>query len=220
LRQVIDRLRALKKTNPNVVSTAVPAFHQWLATQPFLDMVDDAVKEQQVMQIVKGLVPWLKINYWKRGSAGTPQDKTQPSRVPADEGYLLAEDIVVLPFYDYVRHVVIELRNLLFFVVAAFCLLFGALHVYAFGADSAIDWSMIVLFIVLGTGVVTVLAQMERNPLLRRLTDAGTGGLGKTFYFDLLKYGTVPLLTVLGSQVPFISNNVLRWIQPAVEALR
>jgi hypothetical protein len=220
LRQVIDKLRALRKIDPTIISGIALPFNNWIATQTSLDAVQESAKESEVKTVVEGLVNWLKEEYWNPNSAGNPQNKGKPSQPIDDKKYLLAEDIIVLPFYDYIRHVVIELRNLLFCVVSAFCLLFGALHVYAFGADTSIDWSMIGLFTVLGAGVVTVLAAMARNPLLRRLADSTTGGLGKSFYFDLLKYGTVPLLTVLGSQVPFISNNVLRWLQPAVEALR
>jgi hypothetical protein len=219
LRQIVDRLRALETIEPDLVSGTAQNFNQWIAKQKSLDTVNEKEKEDQLKKIIDVLVVWLKANYWNRGSAGVLHNNTQPHD-SEDEAYILAEDIVVLPFYDYIRHVVVELRNVLFFIVVAFCLLFGALHVYAFGADAAIDWSMIALFIVLGAGVVIVLAHMERNPLLRRLTDGTAEGLGKTFYFDLLKYGTVPLLTVLGSQIPFISNNVLRWLQPAVEALR
>jgi hypothetical protein len=29
----------------------------------------------------------------------------------------------------------------------------------------------------------------------------------------------VPILTIFGSQIPFFSNVVLKWVQPALEAL-
>jgi hypothetical protein len=209
--------------DPTAVSPQLKdEFNTWVAQQRSLDSVDETLKEKEIMKIVGDLIPWLKDGYWDRGTSGNPQKiKEEDAFVDkTNQKFVAAEDIVALPIYDYIRHVVIELRNLLFFVIAAFCFLFGSLHVYAFRADAAIDWSMISLFIVLGTGVVIVLAQMERNPLLSRFEDGSTGGLGKNFYFDLLKYGTVPLLTVLSSQVPFISNNVLRWLQPALQALR
>jgi hypothetical protein len=52
-----------------------------------------------------------------------------------------------------------------------------------------------------------------------RLSDRTPGQLGGNFYLQLLKYGTVPILTIFGSQVPFISNVVLKWVQSALEAL-
>jgi hypothetical protein len=71
----------------------------------------------------------------------------------------------------------------------------------------------------MGLGIVFVVAQVERNALVSRLSDRTPGELGGKFYLQLLKYGTVPILTIFGSQVPFISNVVLKWVQPALEAL-
>ena len=132
---------------------------------------------------------------------------------------MLAEDIVALPFYAYIRKVMCELRNILFYLGIAISLLFAALHTYAFRAGQAIDWWFIGLFLFMGGGIVVVIAQMERNALLSRLSDGTPGELGSKFYLELLKYGTVPFLTIFGSQVPSISNLVLKWVQPALEAL-
>jgi hypothetical protein len=115
--------------------------------------------------------------------------------------------------------VIQELRNLLFFLGVAISLLFTALHTYAFRADQAIDWWFFGLFAVMGLGVVVVIAQVERNALVSRLTNNTPGELGTNFYLQLLKYGTVPILTIFGSQLPFFSNVVLKWVQPALEAL-
>ena len=138
---------------------------------------------------------------------------------PADLKYLLAEDIVALPFYAYIRKVLSELRNILFFLGLAISLLFAALHTYAFRADKVIDWWFFGLFAFMGGGIAVVIAQMERNALLHQLSDRTPGELGTGFYLQLLKYGTVPLLTIFASQVPSISNLVLKWVQQALEAL-
>jgi hypothetical protein len=168
--------------------------------------------------IIQELVTFLLPEYWKRGFSNSLGKVEQID--PADRRFMLAEDLVALRFYAYIRYVVSELRNLLFFMVIAFCLLFVALHTYAFRADRAIDWSFIALIAVLGGGVVLVLAQMERDALLSRLNDTKPGKLGAGFYLNLVKYGMVPVLTILGSQVPGISNLLLRWVQPALQAFR
>ena len=154
--------------------------------------------------------------YWGRGSSAAKQDQEPPS---ADLKYLLAEDIVALPFYGYIREVMSELRNILFYLGIAVSLLFAAFHTYAFRADQSIDWWFFGLFAFMGAGIVFVIAQMERNALLSRLSDGTPGELGAGFYVQLLKYGAVPVLTIFGSQVPSISNVLLKWVQPALEAL-
>ncbi len=154
--------------------------------------------------------------YWRRGTSGAKGDQ-EPQ--PADLKYVLAEDIVALPFYGYIREVMSQLQNILFFLGIAISLLFAAFHTYAFRADQAIDWWFFGLFAFMGGGIVLVIAQMERNALLSRLSDGTPGELGSGFYVRLLKYGTVPFLTIFGSQVPSISNLLLKWVQPALEAL-
>ena len=165
----------------------------------------------------------LRKEYWRRGSSGAdqPREKGQTQAPPpADLKYLLAEEIVALPFHAYIRKIMSELRNILFFLGIALSLLFATLHTYAFRADQAIDWWFIGLFVFMGGGIVILIAQMERNALLCRLSGRTPGELGGSFYLQLLKYGTVPFLTILGSQVPSVSNVVLKWLQPALEALR
>ena len=158
----------------------------------------------------------LRADYWRRGSSG--RDQAQEPQ-PGDLKNVLAEDIVALPFYAYIRKIICELRNILFFLGVAISLLFAALHTYSFRADQAIDWWFFGLFAFMGIGIVIVIAQMERNALLNRLSDGTPGELGANFYFQLLKYGAVPFVTIFGSQVPSISNLVLKWVQPALEAL-
>jgi hypothetical protein len=175
-------------------------------------------------KLLHELIPYLR-KYWKQGEtwhagikvvAGRERRKTDSP----DYKYELAEDLIVLRYYSYIRYVCTEARNVLFFLVLAFVLLFAALHSYPFRAGRAIDGWFIVLFLVMGTGIVIVLLQLERNSLLSNLQHTKGNKVGKNFYFDVLKYGAIPLLTLIGSQVPSISNFLLRWIQPNLEAFR
>ncbi len=241
LRQVLDRLRALAKADPDeyqklatdfearidvlmpkrttgmtvVAAKVVGGTPLHTETPPTSDdPIGDARKAMSDLTVT--LSAKLKNNFWNRGSSNGSEEKTTQ---PADLKYVLAEDIVALPFYAYIRKVMQEMRNILFFLGIAISLLFAALHTYAFRADQAIDWWFFGVFLTMGLGVVIVIAQVERNALVSRLTDKTAGELGGSFYLQLLKYGTVPILTIFGSQIPFISNVVLKWVQPALEAL-
>jgi len=169
-------------------------------------------------EVIRELSEMLVHEYWNRGGVGL---RTEPDRNgSADRKYLLAEDLVALRFYSYIRYVVCELRNLMFFLALSFSLLFLSLHVYSFRAAQGIDWSFIVLFIVMGGGVFWVLLQMERDALLSRLEGTQPGQINKQFYLNLLKYGLIPLLTVFGSHVPVASNFLLTKLQPTLEVFR
>jgi len=245
LRQTLDRLRALAVADASeenvklvaqfeskmdalmkcgVVETEVVEYKNVVGGAPRStlrgfsrsrqDVLCDA--REEMTRVTEVLSARLLEEYWKRGSSGAKEDQ-KPQ--PADLKFVLAEDIVALPFYAYIRRVLNELRNILFFLGVAVSLLFAAFHTYAFRADQAIDWWFFGLFAFLGGGIVLIIAQMERNALLSRLSDGTPGELGTRFYVQLLKYGTIPFLTIFGSQVPSISNLVLKWVQPALEAL-
>jgi hypothetical protein len=241
---VLDRLRALKKeygTQQNV--RLLEDFEAKVIALTKHGVVETAIVERKVVggpprrilrtfsisrkELVQGardemttvidtLSGWLLKEYWSRGSSGTKEGQ-EPK--PVDLKFVLAEDIVALPFYAYIHRVIGELRNILFFLGIAVSLLFAALHTYAFRADQAIDWWFFGLFAFLGGGIALIIAQMERNALLSRLTNTTPGELGAGFYLELLKYGAIPFLTIVGSQVPSVSNLVLKWIQPALQAL-
>jgi hypothetical protein len=243
LRHVLDRVRALAKADPSNINKKLEADFEaridaLLPARP----AKMAIVEQKVVggsalppppepprnsnplveardemtRLTVTLSDRLRSEFWNRGSSSGQHDQ-RPK--PADQKYLLAEDIVALPFHAYIRKVIQELRNLLFFLGIAISLLFAALHTYAFRADQAIDWWFFGLFAAMGLGIVIVIAQVERNALVSRLADRTPGELGSSFYLQLLKYGTVPILTIFGSQLPFFSNVVLKWVQPALEAL-
>jgi hypothetical protein len=170
-----------------------------------------------MLEVVNQLISFLSPHYWRRGSDGS---KEEGPPKPELRAFVLAEDLVAMRYYTYIRYVVTELRNLLFFVAMAFSLLFLAFHAYAFRADQAIDWSFMALFLVLGTGVTVVLYQMELDPILSHFGGTQAGEVGWSFYLNLLKYGAVPFLTIIGSQVPAVSNLLLRWVQPTLQSLR
>jgi len=169
-----------------------------------------------IADLVQELILFLRPEYWHRGSDGSnPADPPQP----AQRKFILAEALVALRYYNYIRYVVNELRNLLFFVAIAFSMLFLAFHVYAFRADEAIDWSFLFLFVILGGSTFLVLYQMEVDPILSHFDGTKSGEVGWTFYLDLLKYGAVPVLAIISAHVPIISNFLLSWLQPTLESM-
>ena len=241
---VLDRLRALKKeygtqqnvrlledfeakvialTKQGVVQTAILE-RKVVGGAPMRILRTFSISRKELVQgardemttVIDTLSGWLLKEYWSCGSSGTKEGQ-EPK--PVDLKFVLAEDIVALPFYAYIHRVIDELRNILFFLGIAVSLLFAALHTYAFRADQAIDWWFFGLFAFLGGGIALIIAQMERNALLSRLTNTTPGELGTGFYLELLKYGAIPFLTIVGSQVPSVSNLVLKWVQPALQAL-
>jgi hypothetical protein len=145
----------------------------------------------------------------------------QTSQIPPNpaEALIVAEEFVALRFVDLIRYAGLQLRSLLSFVSTAFILSVLGLRTYPFLAHRTIGWILTLIFVALGSAVIVVFAQMDRDALLSRITDTQPGKLDREFYFRLLSYGALPLLTILASQFPAVGKFLFSWIQPAAEAL-
>jgi len=75
-------------------------------------------------------------------------------------------------------------------------------------------------FVVLGLRIIQVFAQMDRDPLMSRLSETSPNRLGLNFVYRMLSYGALPLLTLLASLVPDIGNFLQSWLQPALQSLK
>jgi hypothetical protein len=135
------------------------------------------------------------------------------------EAYEQAAKFVALHYSAYIGYALHQLQNLLLCCMACFVLLVGALNSFSFQAPQTIFHMLSVTLIIGGCAVLLAFAQMERNPILSRLSGTAEGELGKDFYIRALTYGALPVLSVLASEFPSISRYVTDWIQPASAAL-
>jgi hypothetical protein len=95
-----------------------------------------------------------------------------------------------------------------------------ALNSFSFQTPEAISRLILTGLIVGGVVVVRVLAQIERNPIISRLSGTEEGTLGKDFYLQIISYGALPLLAVVGTQFPAAARLFTSWVQPTIEALK
>ena len=90
---------------------------------------------------------------WAKGSSETVNGiqeeadegklKSGSYAVPDDEKLLkIASEIVALPYVFYIRTVLLQIRNLLFFVVAGYVLTVLAISSYPFQASRSLAWCM------------------------------------------------------------------------------
>jgi hypothetical protein len=159
--------------------------------------------------------------YWREnGGSDTLEDieanKKDPPQLP--QQILLAEEFVALRFMAMIRYVSLQLRNLLSFIMVDFILSVFALRSYPFLAGRAIGWTLTLIFAALGTGVVVVFAQMSKDAILSRIANTEPGKLGGDFYFRIISFGALPVLTLLASQFPSIGRFLFSWVQPGIEA--
>lgn len=135
------------------------------------------------------------------------------------EAYEYAAKYVALQYSVYIGYVLHHLQNLLLCCITCFVSLVAALNSFSFQAPQAMFRFLMATLVVSAVAVLMVLAQMERDAILSRLSGTPEGELGKDFYLRALTYGAVPVLTVLSTQFPAISRFVSAWIQPASAAI-
>jgi hypothetical protein len=128
----------------------------------------------------------------------------------------LAEEFVAIRYVAIIRTVMVNLRYLMTFVSIAFVLAIVAWNSYPFEPRDLVNWLFTILLVVLGLCIVVVFAQMYRDPVLSRITDKRPNELGWDFYFRVLSFGAVPLLTWLAYNYPQIGATLYQVFQPGV----
>jgi hypothetical protein len=131
-----------------------------------------------------------------------------------------AEEFVALRYVEFIRYVLLQMRNFLEFITTGFMLMVFALIAFPFEGHRALNTATLALFAVLGVSVGLVFAQMDRDALLSRLSDTRANKLDFNFVTRLITYGALPLIALLGSQFPSIGNFLFSWLQPALQAMR
>jgi len=151
----------------------------------------------------------------RRASEGS-----KPACEVSTEAYEMASKYVVLQYAVFIGYALRHLQNLLLCCALSFTLLVLALHSFSFQAPQAISRFLILALAAGAVIVIRVLAQIERNPVISRMSGTEEGQLSKDFYLRVLTYGALPVLTVISTQFPAIARFITSWAQPTIEAMR
>jgi hypothetical protein len=131
-----------------------------------------------------------------------------------------AAEFFALRYVRFIQAACRQMENLLIFISIGFVLMLISLNSYPFQSGHVLGWFLTGFLIVLGAGVVALLAGAERDPILSRMNGTTPGSLGKDFYLNVLSYGALPLLTVLAVQFPSLGQFLFSWVQPMLQAMR
>lgn len=138
----------------------------------------------------------------------------------SEEAYEQAGTYVALHYSAYIGYGLHQLQNLVLSCVICFVFLVAALNSFSFQSPQTIFHILTGGLIIGGGSVLVAFAQMERDPILSRLSGTSEGELGKDFYMRALAYSALPVLSVLASEFPSISRYITGWLQPASAALQ
>jgi hypothetical protein len=126
----------------------------------------------------------------------------------------------LLPYLAFIQNSLgrirtIALGTLWLFVSATF-----AISSYPFDPLNVLGGIFLTVFVVVGGLMVVVYSQMCRDATLSHITNTRPGELGWDFWVRLLGFGIGPVIGLLTTLFPSISDFVFSWLQPSVQALK
>jgi hypothetical protein len=122
---------------------------------------------------------------------------------------------LALRFVGFIRYVLLQMRNLTWFVVYGYFLACLSVKLYPFqGGRSLGDLLGLTFLIVLGM-LGVMITGILRNPMLRLLEDKDSNAAGALqVILHLVTVGGVPLVALLAWQFPWIGQVAFSWLRP------
>ncbi len=131
-----------------------------------------------------------------------------------------AEEFVCLPYLGFVQNILGRMRTIVMGILCLYLATAAAISSYPFDPRQGLSGSMLALFAVLATIIFYVYAQMHRDATLSHVTNTKPGELGSDFWFKVLGFGLAPLLGLLTTVFPSISDFVFSWLQPGLQSIK
>jgi hypothetical protein len=153
-------------------------------------------------------------------SGRTDDDRHKSLPISETEYVRNAEEFVCLPYLGFVQNVLGRMRTIVMSILWLFVAATIAISSYPFDPRQGLAGAMIALFLILSAVVLYVYVQMHKDTTLSRITNTVPGELGADFWFKLVGVGLVPLLGLLATVFPGISDFVFSWLRPGLQSIR
>ena len=159
------------------------------------------------------------------GQEKDPNDKSAISLAasgklePDSREVQLAEEFVALFYINYIHRALVRIRWLILSASGVFVALLFSASAYPFQPKATIHAFLVVLFLGIATVVWMIFGEMHRDSTLSHLTDTTPGKLGTDFWFRIVSFGAVPVLSLLAAVVPTLNRFVFTFVKPTVDAL-
>lgn len=131
-----------------------------------------------------------------------------------------AEEFFVLPYLGFIQNILGRIRTIVLGIVLLFVCTTLAISSYPFDPLNVLGGIFLTVFVLVGGATVLVYSQMSRDATLSHITKTRPGVLGLDFWMRLMAFGIAPLLGLLTTLFPSITDFVFSWLQPGVQALK
>jgi hypothetical protein len=131
-----------------------------------------------------------------------------------------AEQLVCYVYLGFIQNILGRMRSIVMSILWLFVAATVAMASYPFDPRPAVSGAMALLFAALGAFIVFVYAQMHRDPILSLVTNTTPGELGGEFWLKLAGFGAGPVLGLLATIFPQLTDILFSWVQPGISAAR
>jgi hypothetical protein len=133
---------------------------------------------------------------------------------------LNAEELICLTYLGFIQNMLGRMRTMVMSILWLFIAVTVSVSSYPFDPRQTISSSLIALFVVLGGVMTLVYAEIHRDATLSLVTGKNPGELGAEFWFKLIGLGIGPLIGLLATVFPEISDLLFSWFQPSLSAFK
>jgi len=136
-----------------------------------------------------------------------------------DPSVQMAEEFVCFHYTAFVQIILARMRTMVLSMTWLFVAICFAIAFYPFVPRTQISIWMMVNLALIGFTVIYVYAGMERDATLSHITNTKPGNLGLEFWIKTTAFLAGPVIGILATQFPSISDFVLSWLQPGLDSL-
>ena len=156
--------------------------------------------------------------------AGKGDDETERNifdmELSEDETVRTAEEFVCFHYIAFIQNILARMRTMTLSMIYLFVAICLAISFYPFVPRNSIGMWMVINLVFIGATVVYVYAGMERDETLSYIANSRPGRLSGEFYLKTSGFLAGPLIGLLTTQFPAISESFLGWLQPGLDALK
>ena len=131
-----------------------------------------------------------------------------------------AEEFVSFHYIAFIQNIVARIRTMALSMVFLFVSVCFAISFYPFVPRTDITVWMVLNLVLIGFAVAYVYASMERDEIMSYISNSRPGQLGGEFYVKLFGFLAGPVIGILTTQFPAITDSVLGWLQPGLDAVK
>jgi hypothetical protein len=131
-----------------------------------------------------------------------------------------AEEFFLLPYMGFIRNILGRVRTLGLAIVTMFVAVTLCVSSYPFDPLPVIGAVFLVLFVVVGVVMVITYAEMMKDATLSRIASTNPGELGLSFWVKMIGLGAGPLLALLTTLFPSMTDFIVSFLQPGAQAIK